>query len=94
MENAGNFGSMRSTTTDSAASKDLSISFSGLLKTGDHAMSLRLSDYWRAFFDLPLQHGGSPYADSTDNQLPVTTASPAPTVPALASQLLRFLFGQ
>ena len=53
MENAWNFGSMRSTTTDSAASEDLSISFSGLLKTGDHAMSLSLSDCWRAFFDLP-----------------------------------------
>ena len=49
--------------------------------TGDHSMSLRLSDYWRQFFDLPLHHGGSPFADSTDNQLPVTTASPASTVP-------------
>ena len=62
--------------------------------TGDHSMSLRLSDYWRQFFDLPLHHGGSPFADSTDNQLPVTTASPASTVPALASQLLQLLFGQ
>ena len=31
MENAGNCGSMRSTTTDSAAFEDLSIAFSGLL---------------------------------------------------------------
>ena len=51
-------------------------------------MSLRLSDYWRQFLDFPLQDGGSPSADSTDNQLPVTTASPASTVPALAPQLL------
>ena len=46
-------------------------------------MSLRLSDYWHQFFDFPLQDGGSPYADSTDNQLPA-----ASTVPALAPKLL------
>ena len=56
-------------------------------------MSLRLSDYWHQFFDLPLQDGGSPFADSTDNQLPVTTVSPASTVP-LASQLIQLLFRQ
>ena len=57
-------------------------------------MSLRLSDYWRQFFDLPLKDGRSPFADSTDNQLPVTTVSPASTVPALASQLIQLLFRQ
>ena len=57
-------------------------------------MSLRLSDCWHQFFDLPLRHGGSHFADLPENQLPVATASPTSTVPALASQLIQSLFGQ
>ena len=57
-------------------------------------MSLRLSDCWRQFFDLPLRHRGSHFADLPENQLPVATASPTSTVPALASQLIQSLFGQ
>lgn len=33
--------------------------------TGDHALSLRTSDYWRAFFHIPLQNEGYPYTDFT-----------------------------
>jgi len=62
--------------------------------TGKHSMSFRLSDYWRQFFDLPLRHGGYPFAYFLENQLPVATASPTSTVPALASQLIQSLFGQ
>ena len=57
-------------------------------------MSFRLSDYWRQFFDLPLRHGGYPFAYFLENQLPVATASPTSTVPALASQLIQSFFGQ
>jgi hypothetical protein len=60
----------------------------------DHALFLRTSDYWRAYFHMPLQNEGSPCYDFSDNQLPLTTGSQTSTAPALASQLLQLLFGQ
>lgn len=56
-------------------------------------MAPRLSDYWRHYYSLPFRHGGSPFADFSQNQSRITTTSVTSTVPELASQLTNLLFG-